>query len=79
VYQDVAMLAAAFSVSGSKWNQSPDADTAVLRVKETLEYDLKPSEIHEVRWAGCSALMPRLKLGRTCRLADGLAHCSVRE
>ena len=53
VYSDVATLSAAFSLCGSKWNQTFATDAAVLRIKETLEYDLKPTDVHEVRVDAC--------------------------
>jgi hypothetical protein len=51
VYADVSMLAVSFSIAHSKWNQRFGSDVAVVRVKETLEYDIRPADVHEVR--GC--------------------------
>ena len=48
VYEDVAVLAASFSVAHSKWSQRFSADVAMVRVKETLDYDIRPSDVHEV-------------------------------
>jgi hypothetical protein len=51
VYADVSMLAVSFSIAHSKWNQRFGSDVAVVRVKETLEYDIRPADVHEV--SGC--------------------------
>jgi len=50
VYRDVSMLAAAFSVASSRWNQPAGSDVAILRVKETLEWELAPEDVHETDW-----------------------------
>jgi len=49
-YEDVSKLAAAFSLNYSKWNQAAGVDKCVLRIKETLDYDEDPSDIHETDW-----------------------------
>lgn len=48
--EDVAGLAAAFSATYSRWNQGAGADKCVLRMKETLDYDEAPSDVHETDW-----------------------------
>jgi hypothetical protein len=65
VYEDIAVLAASFSLAHSKWNHKFGSDTAVLRVKETLDYEVKAADVHEVcccvcmsRWADWRCTLP---------------------
>ena len=79
VYQDIAVLAASFSLSHSKWNNKFPADVAVLRVKETLDYEVKASDVHEVSElsSGCEEGVEGAELLSFVIVADGLANREI--
>lgn len=77
VYNDLSQLAAAFSVSSSKWNQGTPVEEAVVRVKETLDVDEAPEDVHEVcRVVPCNCWHTQ-RHSPAYAHTDGLAMCEL--